>query len=111
MLLLIKLLFAVVLTEAVTELITKADMFEPVRQKLFNKIEEGNIFEWINLLMGCGYCSSVWVGWFMALILFHNDVFVFSKYVDWFFIGLILHRFSNILHFIIDRINKNHKER
>lgn len=103
----IKFLLAVVLTEAITEILTKARLLEPIRQRVFDKIEEGNFFEWLNELMDCGYCVSVWVGWFIALLLFYDSNIV-CKGVDWFFIGLIFHRLSNVLHFIIDRINRNH---
>lgn len=101
----IKFLLAIILTEAITEIITKAEIIEPLRQKVFNRIKEGNFFEWFHSLVGCGYCVSVWVGWFVALLLFHKSSVIHS-YVDWVFIGLILHRLSNVLHFIIDRINK-----
>ena len=44
----------------------------------------------------------------IALILFTpNQDFVFvSKYIDWFFIGLALHRSSNLLHYILDCFRK-----
>lgn len=103
----IKFLFAVILTEAITEILTKARLLEPIHQRVFNKIKEGNFFERLYELMSCGYCVSVWVGWFVALLLFFDSSFI-CKGVDWFFIGIVLHRLSNILHFVIDRINISH---
>lgn len=109
MLFIIKFLSAIILTEAITEIITKADVLEPLRQKIFNRIKEGNFFEWFHNLISCGFCVSVWTGWFVALLLFHKSNIIHSC-VDWIFIGLILHRLSNVIHFIIDRINRKKTE-
>jgi len=107
LLILSKFVFAVVITEAITEILAKANIFEPLRQKVFNRIKEGNFFEWLDSLIGCGYCISVWVGLFISLLLFYKSNFFISKYIDWFFIGLFLHRAANVWHFVIDWLNRS----
>ena len=102
-----KLIFTTILTEAITEILAKADIFEPLRQRVFNRIKEGNFFEWLDGLIGCGYCISVWVGLFISLLFFYGDNLLISKYIDWFFIGLFLHRTSNVWHFIIDWLSRS----
>ena len=101
---LINFVYAVILTEAVTEILTKSEIIRPFRALLFKKRQRA-VFEWLHDLFDCGYCMSVWVGWFFAVLFFSSGLF-FNKYVDWFFIGLILHRLSNITHNVIDRIYK-----
>jgi len=98
-----KLIFAVVVTEAFTELITKAEITEPIRKFIFTKGHKNRVFNWLHRLLDCGYCTSVWIGAFMALFLF-KDVHFVTPYLDWLFIGLVLHRFSNVLHFVIDKL-------
>ena len=104
MLLLIKFLLAIIFTEAISELITKSEFFEPLRAKVF-KIGERNVFfNWLHRLLDCGYCFSVWVGMLVAILFFRDlDLIHFS--VDWFFVGIVLHRLSNLFHNIIDRVH------
>ena len=95
-------LFAVILTEAITEIITKSELFKPIR-KFFFKKKENRLCNWIHDLLDCGYCTSVWVAWFVAtcIIVVNNIV------LNAFFAGIVLHRLSNIFHFIVDRIDRN----
>jgi hypothetical protein len=100
-----KIIFAIILVEAITEIISKSEIFSPVRRFFYEK-RNNRVFRFIHDLLDCGYCTSVWVGWFIAFVLF-RDLYFFNKYLDLFFIGLVLHRLSNVLHFVIDRINGN----
>lgn len=95
-------LLAIVAVEAMTEIITKSEVVSPVREFFFNK-RKIKIFDWIYSLLNCGYCTSVWIGVFVSIIWFCFD----SKFLDIIFIGLVFHRLSNMLHFIIDRLNKD----
>ncbi len=93
----------VIFTEAVTEIITKSELFNPIRKFFFNK-RKNKFFNFIHELLDCGYCVSVWVGLFSAYIFFFMNNAVFNVFI----IGIVLHRLSNVLHFIIDRINRNY---
>jgi len=107
MIILFKILFFIVITEAITEVVVKSELFFPLRKWVFNR-KKNKVFEWLHSLLDCGYCFSVWVGWFVTLLLFvpnQNIVFI-SKYIDWVFIGLFIHRGSNLFHFIVDCFRK-----
>ena len=99
---LFKFIFFIILTEAVTEIITKSNLFSPIREFFFNR-RSNALFNWVHDLLDCGYCTSVWIGWFFAVLFFNEELFV-NKYIDWFFVGLFLHRLSNLLHNVYDRI-------
>jgi hypothetical protein len=95
-------LFAIILTEALTQIITKSEIFRPIRKFFFTK-RENRFFNWFHDLLDCGYCTSVWVGWFVAIcMIVVNDIVLNA-----FFAGIVLHRLSNVLHFVIDRIDRN----
>jgi len=99
---LLVILSLVIFTEAVTEIITKSELFDPIRKFFFNR-RKIKLFKFVHALLDCGYCTSVWVGLFSAFIFFFVDNVVFNI----FFMGIVLHRLSNVLHFIIDRVNRN----
>jgi hypothetical protein len=97
-------LFSIVLVESITELLTKSEIFSPVRAFFFNR--RGNkVLGFLHKLLDCGYCTSVWSGWFVAL-LFFRDIGLISLWLDWFFIGLALQRMANTFHFMIDRLDR-----
>ena len=95
----LKYLLAIILIEALTELISKSEFFEPFRKFFFDR-KDRKFSNLIFNLLDCGYCTSVWVAWFVIIVYILLDNF----YVNTFFYGIILHRASNILHFFIDRI-------
>ena len=97
----VKLLMAIILTEAVTEVIVKSELFKPLRAYLFNKGNKLTLF--LHNILDCGYCTSVWIGCFTSLLLL-NDLQAVHWSIDWFIYGLIVHRLSNILHFAIDKL-------
>ena len=97
-------IMAVVLTEAITEIVTKSAIFEPVRKWFFNRRDK-IVFKFFHDLLDCGFCFSVWVGTFVGIVLL--DIKVVSIWVDWFIIGLLLHKCSNVLHNLIDRTRRS----
>jgi len=100
----IKLIFSIFLVESITELLTKSEVFSPVRKWFFDR-RDNKVQRFLHKLLDCGYCTSVWSGWFVALILF-NDLDLINVWVDWFFIGLVLQRMANALHFMIDKLDR-----
>lgn len=99
----LKFLLAVVLTEAITEIVTKSEIFSPLRAKIFGLGQNNKLFNWLHGLLDCGYCFSVWAGVFTA-ILFFRDINIIHISVDWFFVGLVLHRLSNLFHNYMDKV-------
>lgn len=95
-------LFAVILTEAITEIITKSDIFVPIRKFFFKRRKNNKFFNWMHELLDCGYCTSVWVGWFVIISFLCLD----CLFLRIFYGGVIIHRLSNILHFVIDRLDR-----
>jgi len=95
-------LFAIILTEAITQIITKSELFKPIRKFFFDR-RNNKFCSYMHDLLDCGYCVSVWVGWFVVIAF----LYINSVVINVFFVGLVLHRLSNILHFIIDRINRD----
>ena len=92
---------AVLITEAITELLTKSEFFLPLRKRLF-ELRKNRIFKFVHDVLDCGYCTSVWIGLFTSVIIV--DLHVVSPCIDWFVAWLAVHRSSNMLHFIIDRV-------
>lgn len=104
MFILIKFLLAIVLTEALTEVITKSEIFEPLRRNIFKRGQDNKFFNWVHRLLDCGYCFSVWSGAFTAFLLLRDfDIVCFG--LDQFILGVVLHRLSNLFHNVIDRIH------
>jgi hypothetical protein len=104
MLLIIKFLLAIILTEAVTELVVKSEIFNPLRAEIFRRGQANKFFDWLHRLLDCGYCFSVWAGAIIA-ILFFKDITLLHWTIDWFFVAIVLHRLSNLFHNIMDRIH------
>ena len=99
----LKLVFGIILTEAITEIVTKSQLFIPVR-RFFFKRKKYKVFSFIHDLLDCGYCTSVWVGILTSFYLYNQSF----SFIMLFLIGLVIHRSSNVLHFIVDRINKEY---
>lgn len=96
----IKFVLAVILTEAVTELIIESEIFEPIKLKI---MRIGQFFE---KLLTCGYCMSVWTG-ICASYLFQLTIGL--KYLSWFeplILGFVIHRLSNLYHDFTSIITK-----
>jgi hypothetical protein len=92
---------ATIIAEALTELLSKSEIFSPIREFFFNR-RKNKFLGFINSLLDCPYCTSVWMGFFVvvSMFLFNNT------FTDIICVSIIVHRFSNIFHFIIDIFNK-----
>lgn len=97
----ILIIFAVILTEAITELLVKSEFFKPLRSWFFNK-KTNRVFKFIHNLLDCGYCTSVWIAFIVSISLV--DLSFMCGKLDWFVSWLLVHRLSNLFHFFIDRI-------
>lgn len=100
----LKLLSAVIFTEAITEIVVKSEFFLPLRGKVFKLGQENKFFDWLHRLLDCGYCFSVWAG-VLAAVLFFRDLNLVHVSVDWLLIGLVLHRLANLFHNTMDRVH------
>ena len=85
-------------TEAITELVVKSEIFRPFRKFLFDK----NL-KFLHSLVDCGYCFSVWAAFFVVVsVLCLDNILVYLLVL-----GVVVHRLSNIIHFLIDHLS-NH---
>jgi hypothetical protein len=105
--LIIAVIACIIAIEATTGILVKSDIFKPVRAFFFERRTK-KTFKFIHNVLDCSYCTSVWVGLFYATMLALYIVNALPHILALFFMGLVLHRLSNILHFIIDRIDSNH---
>ena len=90
-------LFAVILTELLTELVIKSAVFRPARDRI-KKL--GKPFA---ELFSCGYCFSVWASYGVVLLLGLAYDFTGGYYLDLALTGLVVHRLSNYLHNFVDK--------
>lgn len=106
MTLVLEIICTIILIEAVTNILTKSDIFRPLRAYLFES--NNKILRFFHTLLDCPYCTSVWVSLSSIVMLCLYVYSLLPHILALFFMGIILHRLSNILHFIIDRIDSNH---
>lgn len=97
-------IIAVILTEAVTEVVVKSYFFEPFRKYFFVRQEKNLFYSKFSYLLECGYCFSVWAGMFSSIVMFEFYGDVELSNVQLIVIGIVVHRVSNILHYLIDRL-------
>jgi len=97
-------IISVLITEAITEIVSKSVLFTPVRAWFFKR-KSNIIFSFIHDLLDCGFCLSVWVGTLVGLVIM--DMQIVSGWIDWFIVGLLIHKCSNITHNIIDRTRRS----
>jgi len=93
----LKFLFAVLLTELLTELVIKSEISKPAR----DFIKSGG--SWLKTLFSCGYCFSVWTAFGVAFSfgLAYNLTGVY--WADLAITSLLIHRLSNYLHNFNDK--------
>ena len=91
------LIFAVILTELLTELVIKSEIFEPIRNWIFK------LGDWFEKLFKCGYCFSVWVAFGVVFLTQLSYPLTGSLWLDLGLTALVVHRLSNILHNVIDK--------
>lgn len=90
-------IIAIICVESITNILSKSQFFEFLRE--FLRRHNTFLFDLIN----CPYCLSCWIGMFMSCMLWLYYVELLLLPAEIFFIGLALHRLSNILHHLIDR--------
>ena len=106
----IQILIIILNVEAVTNLLSKSELFKPLRESLFNlSNNRGSKFAgFLHDLIDCPYCTSVWVSIFYVSCVYITANFpLFSASFIYFCAIIVLHRLANIVHHIIDRIDKN----
>lgn len=96
----IKFILAIIFTEAITELVVKSELFEPVRKKLFKS--KYKVLNYLHKVVDCGYCFSVWAGMITLIFFMFDNVFI-----NCFILGIVIHRSSNMCHFLMDKARGN----
>ncbi len=105
-------ILCVVVTEAVVELLCKSKLFLPLRTFIDNLASKdswfyANIVGFINKVISCGYCSSVWISSVVTpSIIFFFGGYEIYNYKNWLLIIVLMifvHRVSNYLHMFIDK--------
>ncbi len=93
----IKVLMAVILTELLTELVIKSEIFKFVRTGAFK------LGDWFRKLFSCGYCFSVWAA--AAVVILTDTCYPVTEthWLDLGLMALVVHRLANILHNVIDK--------
>jgi len=93
----LSLIFAVLLTELLTELIIKSEIAKPARD--FIKARG----TWLDTLFSCGYCFSVWAAFGVVFFLGATYDLTGWNWVDLSITALLVHRLSNYLHNFNDK--------
>jgi len=106
---LLRMFFTIILAEAITNILTKSSIFAPIREFLFNR-SKNKIFRFLHNILDCPYCTSVWVGVFCAYMLFLYTIRQLPLILVLFFTGVVVHRLSNVLHFVIDRFDRSNND-
>jgi hypothetical protein len=96
----------IILIEAMTSILSKSELVLPLKKFLHSS--NNRIMKFFHDLLDCPYCTSVWVSLFSIAMLYLYINNLLPRILALFFMGIVLHRLSNILHFIIDRIDSNH---
>lgn len=94
------LVIAALATEAITNLLVKSEFsISFIKKPLFK--QRGRFFKFLHDILDCGYCTSVWAAIFPALW--------YLNLAEWFtpiIIVLVIHRLSNMIHFLIDLLDE-----
>ena len=92
----IQIFCVIILTEALTELVVKSEIFKPVRQFVSK-------WNWFRELFNCGYCLSVWMAFGVVFLTQTSYPLVGNHWLDLGLMALVVHRASNVLHNVIDK--------
>lgn len=96
----LKFVIAVVLVEAVVEIVSTAEVFEGVRAWLAGRGEKPRK---IGVFARCGYCQSVWASVGAAYLLQVMGVFEWMGWFEPVLWGFLIHRASNVWHEFVSR--------
>jgi hypothetical protein len=100
------LILLIINIEAVTNILSKSDIFKPVRRFLFNRSNNRSI-RFLHDLLDCPYCTSIWVSLLYVTIFCMVEVYALSSAFMFVMLVIALHRMANLLHHVIDRVDKN----
>ena len=109
MLLALQIVATIILIEAITNILGKSDLFSPVREFIFKKGKGNKLFRFVHNMIDCPYCLSVWVSLLCTTMLYLHINNLLPFILIWAFVVLILHRLSNVVHFLIDKTDSNHE--
>lgn len=96
---LVRMIVAVVLCEAITEILTSSLIFAPLRDRLFGWDKAHP--RWVGKLASCGYCVSVWMGLGAAFLFRSPGLLGFPWWLECLIFGFVIHRASNVLHALL----------
>ena len=94
-------LLATIAVEAIVEIVIASELFSPLHFWLFKKSENNRVIGFVNKLMSCGYCFSVWVAAGVAWMLPGSPSGI--AVVDTILKIFVLHRLSNLIHELFKR--------
>lgn len=95
--LLVTMVCLTLVTEAITEIVVKSQIFLPFRKYVSSKSQ------FLKELFHCGYCFSVWVATGVTLICGISIPLTERGIIDVPVTVLVVHRLSNIVHNVIDK--------
>jgi hypothetical protein len=86
----LEIICTIILIEAITNILTKSEIFRPLRAYLFES--NNKALRFIHNVLDCPYCTSVWVSLssIILLCLYINNLM--PHILALFFIGIVLHR-------------------
>jgi len=103
-----------VVVEAVTEILTASELTEPLRKtwKVWTYPTDRpppksllQFFKvWVDKLVSCGYCTSVWVAGFFGI--WAPKIDFGSWFINWIVIVFILHRVATWVHVVFELVKK-----
>ncbi len=96
----LKILIAVALVEAVVEITSTAEIFAGIRAWLAGKGEKPRA---AGVFAQCAYCQSVWAGVGAAYLLQIMGMFEWMGWFEPILWGFLIHRASNIWHEVVSR--------
>jgi hypothetical protein len=103
-----------IVVEAVTEILTASELTEPFRKKWkawaypINNPPPDTYFQkfkvWVDKLISCGYCTSVWVAGFFGIWAAKIDFGYW--FINWIVIVFSLHRVATWVHVVFELVKK-----
>ena len=90
----IKILFAIIIVEAITEICVESNLLEGVRNKL-----KGFLPKLLADNIECGYCASFSIGIIVSYLLWVTLPFSgLPEFIQPLLSGVVIHRLSNVCH-------------
>ena len=93
--------------EAVTNILSKSEIFKPLRKFLFDH-SSNRVLKFLHNILDCPYCTSVWVSLFyIGMLYLIVEVYALSSVFVFMLLVIAFHRMANVLHHIIDRVDNS----